>query len=375
MKVFHCGNCDRLVFFENTACVCCQHTLAYLPDRSDMGTLEPAGENVFRAIGQPDRKYRLCVNYEKENVCNWVVPADDPDPYCASCRLTEVIPDLDKAGNREAWGRLEVAKRRLVYSLLLLQLPLKNKEEDPEHGLSFKFLADPPKGTPDAKPVFTGHADGVITVNIAEANDAERERRRTSMNEPYRTLLGHMRHESGHYYWDRLIKDSAYLDEYRALFGDEREDYGEALKRYHAKGPAADWSNSFVSAYASSHSWEDWAESWAHYLHIIDTMETAVACGLSLKPKRPDEPSMTPNVAVTGRKPSAFDDLMDRWFPLTYVLNNLNRGMGQPDAYPFVLTPSVIQKLGFIDRVVSEPQSLLESQEKPGVLETATARS
>ncbi len=373
MKVFHCGNCDRLVFFENTCCVCCQHTLGYLPDRGEIAALEPAGENTYRAIGGSPRAYRLCINYSNENVCNWVVPADDPDPLCASCRLTTVVPNLAEPGNREAWAKLETAKRRLIYSLLLLRLPLKNRVEDPERGLAFEFLADNPPDSPKPGPVLTGHADGIITINIAEADDSERERRRSNMNEPYRTLLGHVRHESGHYYWDRLIKDSAHLDDYRALFGDERADYAEALKRHHKQGPPGNWRDSFVSAYASAHSWEDWAESWAHYLHIIDTLETAVACGLSLRPRRPGDPAMTPNVAVTGRSASAFDDLMERWFPLTYVLNNLNRGMGQPDGYPFVLSPAAIEKLRFIDQIVSERPTQSQSQERTGVLEMASA--
>ena len=205
---------------------------------------------------------------------------------------------------------------------------------------------------------MTGHADGLITINIAEADDAERERRRNAMGEEYRTLLGHFRHEIGHYYWDRLIRDSAWIDDFRKLFGDEREDYAQALQRHHQQGPPADWEQSFVSAYASSHPWEDWAETWAHYLHMTDTLETAVESGLSLRPKRPDEPALKPDIAVVSRRPSPFDQLIERWFPLTYLLNNLNRGMGLPDAWSSVLPePARSRSSGLSMRSSPEPSS------------------
>src|SRR5207302_77798 len=138
--------------------------------------------------------------------------------------------------------------------------------------------------------------DGVITLNVAEADDAQREKRRLQMHEPYRTLLGHFRHEIAHYYWDRLVKDGPLRDGFRARFGDEREDYGAALRRHYQQGPPADWQARFVSAYASAHPWEDWAETWAHYLHMADALETAIACGLSLRPRRGDEPSLKPDL-------------------------------------------------------------------------------
>ncbi len=362
MKIFHCGHCDQLVFFENTLCINCGHALAYLPDAAVMGTFEPEGDH-FRSVGAPandQRKYRFCANYNREGVCNWAVPAADPNPFCSSCRLTRMIPDLTLPGTKECWVRLESAKRRLAYSLLSLNLPLANKADDPEHGLAYDFLADAPPGTAGAPVVLTGHENGVITINVAEADGAEREKRRLQMHEPYRTILGHFRHEIGHYYWDLLIRDSEATEGFRRLFGDEQEDYGEALKRHHQQGAPGDWPLSFVSAYASAHPWEDWAESWAHYLHIIDTLETAVESGLSLRPKRSDEPSLSPDIAVVGRKRPSFDRLIEHWFPLTYVLNNLNRGMGLQDAYPFVLPTRALDKLRFIHEVIGEASA------KPG---------
>ena len=215
MNVFHCDHCDQLVFFENTVCVKCGKTLAYLPDLGDMGSLNPTGDGLWRSPlpRAKGRLYRLCDNYTRHNVCNWVVPDDDPNPFCLSCRLTRVIPNLSRPGNKELWYKLEVAKRRVVYSLLALGCPVENKFEQPERGLAFEFLADPEAdGGP---PVLTGHADGVITVNVAEADEVERERRRLRLHEPYRTLLGHFRHEVGHYYWDRLIKDSPHIEDFQ----------------------------------------------------------------------------------------------------------------------------------------------------------------
>jgi hypothetical protein len=350
MKIFHCDHCQQLVFFENIRCVKCQHVLAYLPDIMDMGSLEPAGENLWRspARGAESKSYRMCRNYQVENVCNWAVPSIDPNPLCGSCRLTRVIPDLALPGRREDWYCLERAKRRLIYSLLGLGLPVISKVEDPVNGLAFEFLTDSPD---KSSVVLTGHRDGVITLNVAEANDAEREKRRLQMAEPYRTLLGHFRHESGHYYWDRLIKNSPRINLFRQLFGDEREDYDAALKRHYQEETPREWQSHFVSVYASMHAWEDWAETWAHYLHMNDTLETAIGCGLSLRPRRVDEPTLNSAWKMHGR-PDSFDQMIESWFALTYVLNSLNRGMGMPDGYPYVLSSPAIDKLRFIHETV-----------------------
>jgi hypothetical protein len=355
MKIFHCDHCGHLLFFENTECVSCGHRLAYLPDLRLVGSLDAAGPDQWRSPlpRAAEGGYRLCQNYKIEAVCNWAVPVDDDNPLCESCRITRVIPNLADPANRAAWYRLEVAKRRLLFTLIELGVPMPNRIADPHQGLAFEFLADA-----DAEaPVLTGHAEGVITVNIAEADDAERERRRTAMHEPYRTLLGHMRHESGHYYWDRLVAPTSEVDEFRALFGDERGDYAAALRVYYDRGAPADWQERFVSAYASAHPWEDWAETWAQYLHMVDALETAAACGLSLKPRRKDEPTAPTMPEPVAPQPAAFEDLINSWFPVTYVLNNLNRGLGHADAYPFVLSPTAVAKLKFVDDVVGRAKT------------------
>jgi hypothetical protein len=352
MKVFHCDHCDQLVFFENTSCLNCGHVLAYLTDLSDLCSLEAVDNGLWKS--QPrngvEQTRRLCANYSSGNICNWALPAEDPNPLCLSCRLTQVIPNLSLPKNKDAWCRLETAKRRLLYTLLDLRLPLTGKAEDPEHGVAFLFLADE-----DGQnvPVLSGHDNGVITINIAEADDAERERRRTDLHEPYRTILGHFRHEIGHYYWDRLIRNSSRLNAFRELFGDETQDYGLALQRHYEQGPPADFQQRFVTAYASAHPWEDWAETWAHYLNMSDALQTAASAGLMLKPRNSTEPAVT-QAMLKQSSEGAFDRMLDAWFPLTYVINNLNRGLGLADGYPFVLSTPMIKKLRFIHETIAE---------------------
>ncbi len=359
MKIFHCDHCRHLLFFENVHCVHCGHAVAYLPDLGVIGSLEAAGTRseseglwrspIPRAAG---RTYKLCANYSVHGVCNWALPADDPHSLCVSCRLTRVIPDLSRPAHKPAWYKLEVAKRRLVYTLAALQLPLLNKSDDLKRGLAFEFLADP--DDPAAPRVLTGHAGGVITINLAEADDAERERRRVQMHEPYRTLLGHFRHEVGHYYWDRLVGDDrSRLDPFRRAFGDERADYAAALKRHYDFGAPGDWQTRFISPYATTHPWEDWAETWAHYLHMVDALETAAACGVRLLPPRTGDPSLRRVPDLAGREPVSFDELLESWYPLTYMLNNLSRGLGQADAYPFVISGPVVEKLRFVHDTVA----------------------
>ncbi|HEY9197025.1 MAG TPA: putative zinc-binding metallopeptidase, partial [Mucilaginibacter sp.] len=236
----------------------------------------------------------------------------------------------------------------LVYTLLQMKLPLVSKVQDVERGLSFDFLTDENTG----QKVLTGHENGLITLNINEADDDKREKFRKEMNEPYRTLLGHFRHEVGHYYWDRLIAGSLFIDEYRELFGDEREDYAQALQRHYNEGAPADWNLNYISSYASSHPWEDWAETWAHYLHIIDTLETADAFGMQVAPRVAGKNDKLQAIIKTNPyRQQNFRQLLDMWLPLTFAVNSMNRSMGNHDLYPFVIQPKVIEKLSFIHQV------------------------
>jgi hypothetical protein len=277
--------------------------------------------------------YRKCANYVHQGVCNWMVPAESEEDLCQACRLNNVIPNLSEPENRERWQEVELAKRHLVYSLDSLKLPVITKAEDPEKGLSFDIKAET-----ESERVLTGHADGLITLNLREADPAQREKIRLTLKERYRTLLGHFRHEVGHYYWDRLVADEGRRDEFRALMGDERADYAEALKKHYSKEPDPDYAEYFISNYAASHPWEDFAETFAHYLHMVDTLETAEQYGFA----------STPDAKVED----AFEALMAEWYRLTVALNSLNRSMGQPDAYPFAISPAVKAKLAFVHGLI-----------------------
>ncbi len=349
MKTFACDHCGNLVFFENDQCLKCGHALGFLSDVLDLSALSAEKDNTWRAISTAanGRIYHQCQNGRAHQVCNWLVPSGDPEPFCTSCRLNKVIPNLDDTANRARWFKLEQAKRRLVYSLLSLGLSTDGLPAEGRPPLRFQFLASTAQAL-----ALTGHSDGLITLDIAEADDAERERRRVNLNEPYRTLLGHLRHEVGHYYWGRLIANTPFQARFRELFGDERADYAAALQNHYAQGPPADWPARHVSAYASAHPWEDWAETWAHYLHIIDTLETAASFGLQLKPRHPDAQKMRAAPETATSPDATFDQLLGHWFPLTYVLNSLSRGMGHPDLYPFVLSGPAVEKLHFIHDIV-----------------------
>ncbi len=351
MKTFHCTHCQNLVFFENVICLNCQRDLAFLPDQMQMAALE-TGTNGGRHFGA--RAYKLCANHINHQICNWALVQEDPEELCCSCRLTHVIPNLSQPGNEEAWHRLEVAKRRLVYTLMTLHLPLHSKSAAQPTGVEFEFLKDSAQPNGDLSRVLTGHDNGLITINVAEADDVYREQQRTRQNEPYRTLLGHFRHEIGHYYWDRLILDGPRQSEFRELFGDESTDYQAALDAHYQNGPPPNWENEFVSAYASTHPWEDWAESWAHVLHMIDALETAESVGVSIRPRREDEPVLVIAEPTFEAGVAAFDDMIRAWLPLTYALNNFTRGLGLADGYPFVLSERVVGKLRFVYETIKQ---------------------
>lgn len=347
VKLFECQHCGQLLYFENTRCERCGHALGYLPNRSLLTALTAEPGDRWRSLAPPGESFRFCEN-AVHKACNWLVPADGSETFCRACRLNRTIPDLDVPENLLLWQRLEAAKHRLVYGLLRLDLTLVSKFEDPERGLAFDFLAGSGPTFQEGPQVVTGHAQGLITIDISEADDAERERHRRDMAEPYRTLLGHFRHETGHFYWERLVRNGVWQDAFRELFGDERRDYAAALDAHYAEGPRADWQERFVSGYAAAHPWEDFAETWAHYLHIVDTLETAAAFGLRIQPTAGRVPVLEMAIAFDPYRQGDFDALVAAWLPLTYAVNSLNHSMGQPDLYPFVLAPTVMGKLRFV---------------------------
>jgi hypothetical protein len=362
MRLFKCQNCGQVVYFDNTTCERCSSQLGFLPETMQISALKSAqpangapqateSPQQWTALVKPETLFRFCDN-AGHAACNWLIEANAPETLCAACRHNRTIPDLSVPENLTRWQKLEAAKHRLFYTLMRLRLPLVTRQEDPEHGLAFDFLADSPD--PSGPKVMTGHDNGLITIALAEADDAERERRRTQMNEPYRSLLGHFRHEIGHYFWDVLVRDAGKLDACRAVFGDDTQDYSAAIDRHYKEGPPADWQNNFVSQYATMHPWEDWAETWAHYLHIIDTLEMASAFGIRVQPRITRDETLAAEIDLDPYQNCPMQEIIDAWLPLTFAMNALNRAMGNPDLYPFVLSPAVIGKLGFVHRLVHE---------------------
>jgi hypothetical protein len=351
MRLFNCGCCGQRLYFENVFCTHCEAKLGFLPDRLELVALE-AGRNagVWRPVGE-DVEYRECENSLQHAVCNWMVPVNDSHALCTSCRLNTTIPDLNVVGNLGRWRTLETEKRRLVYALLRLGLPLLS-EQGWVPPLAFAFLADTDFPFSKLGKVLTGHEGGLITINLKEADPAERERLRGQMDEPYRTLLGHFRHESGHYYWDQLIRNSPWLDDFRSLFGNENVDYDAALEHHYRCGAPADWQDSCISSYATMHPWEDWAETWAHYLHMVDTMETAWQFNLSMRPTVDHASQQRVHHDFDPYLEEHIETLIEHWLPLTFALNSLNRSMGHEHAYPFVLSSRSIEKLAFVHRVI-----------------------
>jgi hypothetical protein len=328
MKLFSCA-CGGTVHFDDYWCTACGSDLGYAPGPGRFLASAP-GAGAF--VDADDTTWKPCRNRMQYSVCNWLVPPHEPREYCVACGLNRLIPNLSSDQNLRLWRRVEHAKRRLVYSLLQLNLPLEAAGARPP--LRFEFLEDQRSNPHVADSlVMTGHRAGIITINLAEADDVARHLIREQMSERYRTLLGHFRHESGHYYEDHLVPSGPPRTEYRTLFGDESEDYAGALQRYHELGPAPDWHTRHISSYASSHPMEDWAESWAHYLHITDGLETARATGFLKEPASAE-----------------WDQELAFWISISVRLNEAARGLGVDDLYPFVLNSPARAKLAFIHR-------------------------
>ncbi|HEY6532332.1 MAG TPA: putative zinc-binding metallopeptidase [Acidimicrobiales bacterium] len=339
MRDLSCPNCAERVFFENDLCLACGTSLGFEASSFSMVAVG--------ADDQPDGP-RRCANAELDG-CNWVVPPGVTG-RCRSCALTRTRPPAEDTAAHESFMEAEAAKRRLVAQLVDLRLPIVAFTAD-EEGLAFDLLSS------RFDQVMIGHEDGLITLDLAEADDAHRERVRTDMGEAYRTLLGHFRHEVGHYYWMVLVRDTGRIEQFRELFGDERIDYRKAVSAHYGGSGPAGWENAHVSAYATMHPWEDWAETFAHILHIRDTIQTAIESGVSVAD--PDHPGE--RVPVAGVEQGPFEELVRQWITLSGALNMLNRSMGEPDLYPFVLAPTVIDKLAYVDELVRNAASDVEA--------------
>jgi hypothetical protein len=339
MRDFHCPNCGQRLAFENSKCLNCGSALGYSLDEGALLVIA-RGQDSEHAGAVDASEYRLCANLYAAT-CNWLVRADaEVGALCTSCALTRTRPDDADTAAMTAFATAEQAKRRLISELVDLKLPIIGRDEDPEHGLAFDLLS-----SQDEK-VFTGHEDGLITLDLAEGDDVHREQLRIAMDEPYRTLLGHFRHEIGHYYYYWLVSSApGFVGTATELFGDAEADYQEALDRHYSHGAPEGWENDYVSSYATMHPAEDWAETFAHYLHIRDTLDTSAAFGFA------------PAGATFDRRmlgPSGFDTIIEMWLPLAWSLNMVNRSMGRDDLYPFVLPAPVLDKMRFIHTVIDE---------------------
>ena len=336
MLTFSCDSCRATLYFENDRCLACGRKVGFRSDELTMCTTDSAASAGL----QP------CRNWTEYAACNWFAPARaDASGYCVACALNEVVPDLTDAARRALWGDTERAKRRLIFTLLEIGLPLLGLGD--KQPLRFRLLADERADTgavdppPEKEPIYIGHDNGRLTLNVVEADDVLREAIRKRLNEQYRTMLGHLRHEIGHYYWYLLVDGSPIRQQFRELFGDERANYVAALKHHYETGPAPDWQQTFVSAYASMHPWEDFSETWAHYIHIVDTLETASTSALALGGRPVSSP-----LPLDYARP--FSSVLADWAPLTVCLNQLTRSMGMRDAYPFAITERVAAKLTFV---------------------------
>jgi hypothetical protein len=338
MRDFICPKCGQHLAFENSVCLSCNSALGF--SLEDMALLVIASGEESSQPGFVDAdKYELCANLHLAE-CNWLVEKAPVRKLCTSCALTRTRPNDSDTKALAAFAGAERAKRRLIAELYELKLPIVGRDEDPDGGLAFDLLSS------ESEKVFTGHDNGVITLDLAEGDDVHREQLRIAMDEPYRTLLGHFRHEIGHYYYFRLVDPvPGYKESFQGLFGDPDADYQQALDRHYDEGAPDGWQENYVSSYATMHPAEDWAETFAHYLHIRDTLDTAAAF------------SFAPAAATFDRKllgPSGFDQIIDMWLPLSWALNMINRSMGKEDLYPFVLPAAVLDKMRFIHKVVDE---------------------
>ena len=338
MRDFNCPNCGQRLAFENSVCLNCRSRLGF--SLHDRALLVIAPEEESEHAGAVDEgEYRLCANLHAAE-CNWLVPKGPVARLCTSCALTRTRPNDRDPKAMAAFANAERAKRRLIFELTELKLPIIGRDEDPEFGLAFDLLSS------ETEKVFTGHHNGVITLDLAEGDDVHREQLRIAMSEPYRTLLGHFRHEIGHYYFYRLVggiadRTAQFID----LFGDPNADYQEALDRHYSQGAPTGWEKDYVSSYATMHAAEDWAETFAHYLHIRDTLDTSASFGIA------------PAGATFERRvlgPSGFDTIIEMWLPLSWALNMVNRSMGRDDLYPFVLPKAVLEKMRFIHTVIDD---------------------
>ena len=339
MRRFYC-HCGHEVNFHEHFCKACGRDLAYDPKIGTLWSGELRDSNQFFAHSQGHQKnllFQTCSHRHHDVGCNWLLIQGDDNCQCIACRTTRVIPDQTHEKNANRWFRLERSKRQLFQTLIDLQLIKANRPVE-FSDLQFDFLEDK-RSNPslDLDHVLSGHCDGLITINAAEADESFLHTMKEQMQELYRSLLGHFRHEIGHYFWLKFFNSEEKIQQFREVFGDERQDYAQALQGYYDANNQSHWRSRYITPYASSHPHEDWAETWAHYLHIVDTLQTAQSFGLSIY------------------EPQAhnFDHWFNEWRRVSQVMNALNRSMGLAEPYPFRVSEMVEGKLRFIDETIA----------------------
>lgn len=340
VRMLRCPSCGFVARFEALECVRCGTALAYHLPTLAMGLAVPGGTVI---AGQ---RWRTCANRGTWR-CTWLVAEETGGAECVACRLVRRRPDPEDVLAVGTLAQTAQAERRLVVQLVELGLPTVPHHER-AGGLGFDLLSARPAG----EPVVIGHANGIITIDLTESLDAHREMLRATLGEPYRTMLGHFRHEIGHYYQGILVDGGPFQAECRALFGDETASYAEALERHYALGAPTGWVASYISEYATMHPWEDFAETFAHYLHITDTLGTASAAGLVLRAEHLEgllDHDVVPRASYAD---ATMSEILDDWNWLSLMLNRVNRAMGKEDLYPFAIVGAVARKLDLVHRLV-----------------------
>ncbi len=326
MQTFNC-QCGNTLFFDSNFCVNCKRDTVTCPHCANVTPVEETPSGALQCGNTAcGALLRRCSNDLQYDACNRALDANDVNALCSYCRLNSVVPDLSRNENVTLWRKLEAAKHRVLWVVERLGFPVSgNNALQPN--LTFEFKSD------ENGKVSTGHADGCITISLREADSVEREKTRVEFQEPKRTLVGHFRHELGHYYWDLLVRDFR-VEESRRLFGDERNPtYADSQKRYYQQGPAKNWQQSYVSGYASMHPWEDFAETFQAYLDMATILSTTEHFGL-----------------VTTSYEN-FDSMLAAYSRVGIIANELNRDMGLLDLVPQIFNDFVVEKLRFIHQL------------------------
>ena len=333
MRRFTCESCAEEVAFDALRCASCSSPLGYVPAQQAVKVLHPAAGAVSFSISGDDAEFWRCPNSARG--CNWVLPAGTGDIWCRSCGLTPGRPDETNPDALAAWSTAEAVKRRLVHQLDHLALPIDPRSDATPDGLAFDLVYVPGQFGP------AGKVDEAVTLDLADADVQDVGAPPRRVHAPFRTLIGNLRHKVGHHYWHRLVGQSDHVTPFRRLFGDERADYPAAIEPHQA-AVAHHWDASrFVTGRAESHPFEDWAETFAHYLHILDATDTAEAYRLPDGQCEMGRPQSSPGGGT-------FAEILRLWRPTAPAVNALAASLGLPAVYPFQLTGVVLQKFEFV---------------------------